>query len=482
MLSVVLAAWAVGQMVVVSVNETAVHQTVSEDFVCVGMDWWPSNKCNYGVCPWGNASIINANLQDERIIKAVQMLDKPIIRMGGTQGDTIVYKVGDPVPDCPSFSPAPPTVASSFTGGCLTMERWDEIYEFTQKTGAKLAFGLSARYGRQSSPQSPWDPSNALALMKYTVAKGYDHIFAYEWANELSYSAQMFSDGIHQVHDAINDAYTGSSIAPPKIVSPDYISWNATLFEELLPLVQDVAFALSWHDYPLGAGYDNPNLDQKVMDPNQNSGWTKDAEQGVALSKKVNNGKVKMWMGESGGAYNSGHNGTSNRFEYAFWYIDSMAAFAAAGQDAFCRQAFLGGNYELLDHRTNLPNPDFFGAVLFKKLLGPRVLAAASNSTDLHAYAQCTPGTSGNVTVLMLNYGAGAATVSLPPAAAPTRQEYHLRGHGGVLNSSHVDLNGEMLTIDSELSPAVVAATGPVSVAGQSYAFVVYKGTGVCGN
>jgi len=30
---------------------------------------------------------------------------------------------------------------------------------------------------------------------------------------------------------------------------------------------------------------------------------------------------LEKWMGESGGAYNSGQNGTSNRFMAGFWYV-----------------------------------------------------------------------------------------------------------------------------------------------------------------
>jgi len=65
-----------------------------------------------------------------------------------------------------------------------------------------------------------------------------------------------------------------------------------------------------------------------------------------------------------------------------------------------------------LDKDTLLPNPDFFNALLFSRLMGPRVLAIETpeGSPTLHAYAHCTsPRTSkydaaGAVTVLLLNF------------------------------------------------------------------------------
>ena len=31
----------------------------AETFVCATLDWWPPDKCDYGTCSWGNASLLN---------------------------------------------------------------------------------------------------------------------------------------------------------------------------------------------------------------------------------------------------------------------------------------------------------------------------------------------------------------------------------------------------------------------------------------
>lgn len=43
----------------VFVNGTAPIGRVDDDFVCATIDWWPPQKCDYGTCSWGKASLLN---------------------------------------------------------------------------------------------------------------------------------------------------------------------------------------------------------------------------------------------------------------------------------------------------------------------------------------------------------------------------------------------------------------------------------------
>lgn len=43
----------------VYVNGTASIGLIDQDFICSTLDWWPLQKCDYGTCSWGNASILN---------------------------------------------------------------------------------------------------------------------------------------------------------------------------------------------------------------------------------------------------------------------------------------------------------------------------------------------------------------------------------------------------------------------------------------
>lgn len=43
----------------VYINGTTPIGMTDYDFVCATLDWWPPEKCDYGTCSWGNASLLN---------------------------------------------------------------------------------------------------------------------------------------------------------------------------------------------------------------------------------------------------------------------------------------------------------------------------------------------------------------------------------------------------------------------------------------
>jgi len=43
----------------VAIDDRAVIGTIDGDFVCATLDWWPPDKCDYGRCSWGLASLLN---------------------------------------------------------------------------------------------------------------------------------------------------------------------------------------------------------------------------------------------------------------------------------------------------------------------------------------------------------------------------------------------------------------------------------------
>ena len=189
-------------------------------------------------------------------------------------------------------------------------------------------------------------------------------------------------------------------------------------------------------------------------------------------------------MGESGGAYNSGGKDVSDRFADSFWYLDQLGMSSVFGTKVYCRQALVGGNYCLLNTTTLAPNPDYYGALLWHRLMGPGVLqtTAATSSPYLRSYAHCSKKKPG-VTVLLINLSnstafdvtvVGDMDLHPPPrkllqeadaamaVCGGPREEYHLSPEGGDIQSQVVLLNGEPLALGPcgqipELRPAVVA-------------------------
>jgi heparanase 1 len=43
----------------VSVRAVTAISHTDDNFICATLDWWPRDKCNYGMCPWYDSSILN---------------------------------------------------------------------------------------------------------------------------------------------------------------------------------------------------------------------------------------------------------------------------------------------------------------------------------------------------------------------------------------------------------------------------------------
>ncbi|KAF2317128.1 hypothetical protein GH714_012026 [Hevea brasiliensis] len=66
---------------------------------------------------------------------------------------------------------------------------------------------------------------------------------------------------------------------------------------------------------------------------------------GLQNTLKSSATSATAWVGEAGGAYNSGRNHVSNAFVYSFWYLDQLGMASAYDTKTYCRQSLIGGNW-----------------------------------------------------------------------------------------------------------------------------------------
>ncbi|XP_021761555.1 heparanase-like protein 1 [Chenopodium quinoa] len=504
------------------VNGGHVLAETDENYVCATIDWWPHNKCNYDECPWGYSSIMNLNLSHPLLAKAVQAFTHLRVRLGGSLEDQVVYDVPSLKIPCHPFWKQHDGLFG-FSRGCLHIGRWDALNDFFSKTGAVITFGINALYGRKKSKNGvwvgPWDSSNAYDFIKYTVSKGY-HIDSWEFGNELSGSgvgasveATQYGKDLIKLNGIINDLYKKSPSKPLLLAPGGFFSekW----FTELLKVTgPGVLNGLTQHIYNLGAGND-PNLKKKIMDPHYLS---KISETFSALNKIIHEHGpwAHAWVGEAGGAYNSGGHLVSDAFIDSFWYLDQLGLAATYNTKVYCRQTLIGGNYGLLDKTTFVPNPDYYSALLWNRLMGKKVLSVdKATSPYLRSYAHCTKGRAG-ITLLLINLSKKTSfivklqntmnkdlhisddiifkeasftrglkrTVSWVGSKASSngqlhREEYHLSPKEGRLQSQTMVLNGKPLQISEHgdipsLEPALVHVYSPLYISPSSISFIVF--------
>ncbi|KAK6116433.1 hypothetical protein DH2020_049895 [Rehmannia glutinosa] len=396
-----------------SINGAISIAETDDNFICATLDWWPETKCDYNQCPWGKAGILNLDLGNKILANAIKAFSPLRIRIGGSLQDQVLYKVGTSAPKCPHFKRIENGLFG-FSKGCLDMDRWDNMNKLFQETGAKITFGLNALMGRKKSNKNDilmvgnWNPKNALDFMKYTASKGYK-IDSYELGNELCgngvsarIEAEQYGRDIIVLKKLVQELYPDPA-TQPKVLGPAGFydkEWFNAFLKTSGPNVVD---GLTHHIYNLGAG---------------------------------------AWVGEAGGAYNSGGKEVSHSFV-----------------DGFC-------------------------ALLWHRLMGKNVLSASHNGSPyLRIYSHCSKKTAG-ISVLIINMS-NSTTFDVKVADEykdeNQREEYHLTPKDGDILSDVLLLNGTPLKLTESsdipaMNPQLVDSTSPIKVAPDSIVFATLKG------
>ena len=158
----------------------------------------------------------------------------------------------------------------------------------------------------------------------------------------------------------------------------------------------------------------------------------------------------------------------SSTFLDTFRYVDSHARLAQKGVQMIAHNTWAASDYALLDENTLDPRPNYWAALLWRKLMGATVLKAGDTA---HVYAQCLNDVPGGVAILAIN---NDRTVAKTLTMSTASERYTLTSPE--LESTRVDLNGKELKLgpgDSFPSIAgVPTAAGQVALAPASITFL----------
>ncbi|KAK8558938.1 hypothetical protein V6N12_042227 [Hibiscus sabdariffa] len=327
---------------------------------------------------------------------------------------------------------------------------------------------LNAVKGPDGSAIGAWNSSNAESIMRYTVNKGYT-IHGWELGNELCGSgigakiaADQYAADVNSLQNITDNIYKGFEVKPLVIAPGGFIDTNwFTQFVQKTPKSLQV---VTQHIYNLGPGNDN-QLMNKILDPSYQDGGGQPFSDLQAILKSSSTSAV-AWVGEAGGAYNSGQNHVSNSFV-----------------NSFC-------------------------ALLWHRLMGSNVLSTSFyGSKSVRAYAHCSKQSQG-ITLLLINFSAnttvrvqvgtegsaingslslqqGRGVPRLNFARMSTkskmngksvREEYHLTPKDGNLQSQSVVLNGKRVALNSSggiphMEPVSKSMLQPIIVAPSSIVF-----------
>lgn len=490
-----------GDTRVLTVDTARPAATVDENYLSFALDtaqvsggkWWDSSLSTSG--GRGSHPVPPFDFTPPRLKALARALAPAYLRIGGSEADLAYYDMGAGTAALPH----------DFESR-ITRERYDAVFGFARDAGLKLFFDLNAGPGNRGH-DGAWNPANALELMRY-ASQSHQWPAAWEFGNEVNafwliqglshqISAHRYSEDYRLARATLQSFDSASKLAGP---ASAYWPWLgeplAFFFGEMKDFLGDTprgsVDVVTWHFYPTESQRCGLAVRRAssatLIEPrtlNEVRHW---AEQ-VASLRDAYQPQAALWLGESGSAQCGGEPGASDGFASSFWWLDELGTLARLGHSVVIRQTLTGSDYGMIRSGDWEPRPDFWASLLWKRLMGTRVLDVGGTELTgtLRAYAHCTPGSygapRGAVTVLLLNLSRDRAEhVSLGAFAGSGTREYAVSAAN--LESSQVRLGGLPLKAGAageipELVPvahAAVAGQAPaVDVAPLSYSFVVVE-------
>jgi hypothetical protein len=390
------------------------------------------------------------DLSSARLRTLAAALGPAYLRVSGTWANSVFFQDDD------SPSPAEPPAGYR---GVLTRSQWRGVVEFAKAVDARLVTSFTISQGVRDS-SGAWTPLEARPLVDFTHSLG-GEIVAAEMFNEPNVpnfgAAPPKYDAAWFARDAATFRTFAAATAPNmRIVGPgDAVVANFDVpgslkAADLLSSKPVPRFDIfSYHFYgavsqrcaPTGSPMGTTA--EKALSEEFLARTDKAFATHAALRDQYAAGKP-IWLTETAEAA-CGGDPWATRFTDSFRYLDQMARLAKGGVSAIFHNTLAASEYGLIDQTTLEPRPNYWAALLWRRLMGSVVLDTGNAQSSVHLYAHCQRDHPGGVTVLALNLSAQAVTLAIEGARGLS---YALTAAS--LQSGTVMLNGKPLTLTAD--------------------------------
>ncbi|NWX63927.1 HPSE2 protein, partial [Promerops cafer] len=389
--------------------------------------------------------------------------------------------------------------SNTYSNLTLTARSLDKLYNFADCSGLHLIFALNAL---RRNPNNSWNSSNALSLLKYSASKKYN--ISWELGNEpnnyrtligRSVNGSQLGKDYTQLRSLLQliRTYSRAQLYGPNIGRPRK---NVIAFlEGFMKVAGGTVDAVTWQHYYIDGRV------AKVTDFLKTRLLDTLSDQIRKIQKVVNTytpGK-KIWLEGVGMTSAGGMNNLSDSYAAGFLWLNTLGLLASQGIDVVVRHSFLDhGHNHLVDQNFN-PLPDYWLSLLYKRLIGPKVLGIHVAGLQrkprpgrvirdkLRIYAHCTSYHNhnyvrGSITLYIINLHRSRKKIKL---AGTLRDkivhQYLLQPYGkDGLHSKSVQLNGQPLAmVDDgtlpELKPRPLRAGRTLVIPPLTMSFYVVK-------
>jgi hypothetical protein len=409
------------------------------------------------------------DLTSARLRKVAAALAPVYLRVSGTWANSTYFADSDTLP------PAPP---AGFNG-LLTRQQWRGVVDFAQAVDARIVTSFAISAGTRDAAGA-WTPDQARHLLRYTHSVG-GRIAAAEFMNEpdlISISgAPPGFDAAAYGRDFKTFVSFARQAAPEMAILGPGAAGDETAISNLLAASGPGLDVFSYHFY--GALSERCTAGT-TPDAALSEDWLARTDKALALSRRLRDrfepGKP-VWLTETAQAACGGDRWAAT-FLDTFRYLDQMGRLAKAGVRVVMHNTLAASDYGLLDQTTLTPRPNYWGALLWRQLMGTGVLeAGVSTEAGLHVYAHCQRGTPGGVALLVINTDRAA---SRGLAIAGASQRFRLEAEG--IQDGVAALNGVPLalsdTSDLPRLTGVATTAGEVTFAPATITFLAVPAAG----
>ena len=395
------------------------------------------------------------NLANPKLRKLASALAPSYVRVSGTWANSTYFHDSD--------GPAPQTPPAGF-GGILTREEWKAVVDFSKAVDANIVTSFAISPGVRDA-NGIWTPVEAKKIVDYTHKVG-GSIAAAEMFNEPTfagmggapkdYSAETYGKDFKVFH-----AYAAKALPKMIVLGPGSVGEGGSFGElpsgmnlikstDMLEAEGPGVEVFSYHFYG-GVSKRCASMGdaaQASPDTALSKEWFSktDHEEAfyAAMRDKYLPGKP-IWLTETGETA-CGGNPWASTFLDSFRYLNQLGTLAHKGVQVVAHNTLAASDYALIDEDTLNPRPNYWSALLWRKLMGTTVLDAGASSTPgLYVYAHCLRNQPGGVAILAINADRDAShDITLPEASL----RYTLASDK--LISAQVALNGVDLMLDNK--------------------------------
>jgi len=422
-------------------------------------------------------------LTNKRLRKLAAALGPSYVRVSGTWANSTWFHDSD------DAAPAAPPAGF---GGILTRKQWRGVVEFSRAVGAKIVTSFAISDGVRDT-NGLWTPVEARKIAAYTKSIG-GPIAGAEMFNEPNFAAM---GGAPKGYDAAaygRDfkaflAFARTALPDMLVLGPGSVgeaggmtSLSSLKSQDMLEAAGRGVDAFSYHFYGAVSKRCATMEAAPTMSPDAalSQEWFSRTERDFAfyasLRDRFEPGRP-MWLTETAQAACGGDLWAASYID-SFRYLEQLGRLAKRGVQVVMHNTLSASDYGLIDEATLEPRPNYWAALLWRRLMGTTVLDAGSASNgNVHLYAHCLRGKPGGVALLAVNADRSTSfELSLPTSA----ERYTLSA--GDLMGNRIALNGQELKLGADDSlPAITGkpvGAGNVDLAPASITFLAFPTAG----